>query len=82
MRAAGAGIPAFYTPAAVGTELAQGRETRFFDGREYLLDAAPPLDYAMIRPFQADAEGNLRFRAAAGCRLIVRGAVPTVRLAR
>ena len=62
MRAAGAGIPAFYTPAAVGTELAEGRETRFFNGREYLLEHALPLDYACIRAYQADAAGNLRFR--------------------
>src|SRR5580658_10486518 len=62
MRAAGAGIPAFYTPAAVGTELAEGRETRFFNGREYLLEEALPLDYAFIRAQQADAFGNLRFR--------------------
>jgi 3-oxoacid CoA-transferase A subunit len=62
MRAAGAGIPAFYTPAAVGTELAEGRETRFFNGREYLLEEALPLDYAFIRAYQADEAGNLRFR--------------------
>src|SRR5947208_13044424 len=62
MRAAGAGIPAFYTPAAVGTELAEGRETRVFNGREYLLEEALPLDYAFIRAWQADAFGNLRFR--------------------
>jgi 3-oxoacid CoA-transferase A subunit len=62
MRAAGAGIPAFYTPAAVGTELAEGRETRIFNGREYLLEEALPLDYAFIRAWQADASGNLRFR--------------------
>jgi len=62
MRAAGAGIPAFYTPAAVGTELAEGRETRFFSSREYLLEHALPLDYACIRAYQADAAGNLRFR--------------------
>jgi 3-oxoacid CoA-transferase A subunit len=62
MRAAGAGIPAFYTPAAVGTELAEGRETRVFNGREYLLEPALPLDYAMIRAYQADAAGNLRYR--------------------
>ncbi|HEY4473148.1 MAG TPA: 3-oxoacid CoA-transferase subunit A, partial [Stellaceae bacterium] len=62
MRAAGAGIPAFYTPAAVGTELAEGRETRVFNGREYLLEEALPLDYAFIRASQADAFGNLRFR--------------------
>src|SRR5213595_83995 len=62
VRAAGAGIPAFYTPAAVGTELAEGRETRVFNGREYLLEEALPLDYAFIRAYQADAFGNLRFR--------------------
>src|SRR3989440_11107168 len=62
MRAAGAGIPAFYAPAAVGTELAEGRETRVFNGREYLLEKALPLDYAFIRAWQADAFGNLRFR--------------------
>jgi len=62
MRAAGAGIPAFYTPAAVGTELAEGRETRIFNGREYLLEEALPLDYAFIRATQADEAGNLRFR--------------------
>jgi 3-oxoacid CoA-transferase A subunit len=62
MRAAGSGIPAFYTPAAVGTELAEGRETRVFNGREYLLENALPLDYAFIRAYQADEAGNLRFR--------------------
>jgi 3-oxoadipate CoA-transferase alpha subunit len=61
MRAAGAGIPAFYTPTAVGTELAAGRETRVIDGREYLLEYALPLDYAFIRATKADAVGNLRF---------------------
>ena len=64
MRAAGAGIPAFYTPAAVGTELAEGREARRFEGREYLLEYALPLDYAFIRAYQADEAGNLRFRRA------------------
>src|SRR5580704_15907144 len=63
-RMRGAGIPAFYTPAAVGTELAEGRETRVFNGREYLLEEALPLDYAFIRAQQADAFGNLRFRRA------------------
>jgi 3-oxoacid CoA-transferase A subunit len=62
LRAAGAGIPAFYTPAAVGTELAEGRETRVFNGREYLLEAALPLDYAFIRATRADAFGNLQYR--------------------
>src|SRR6201995_1999148 len=61
MRAAGAGIPAFYTPTAVGTELAEGRETRVINGRTYLLESALPLDYAFIRAHTADAAGNLRF---------------------
>ncbi len=61
LRAAGAGIPAFYTPAAVGTELAAGRETRVIDGREYLLEYALKLDYAFIRAATADAAGNLRY---------------------
>src|SRR6202046_1683560 len=61
MRAAGAGIPAFYTPTAVGTELAAGRETRMIDGREYLLEYALPLDYAFIRARTADTAGNLRY---------------------
>lgn len=61
MRAAGAGIPAFYTPTAVGTELATGRETRMINGREYLLEYALKLDYAFIRARTADGYGNLRF---------------------
>lgn len=64
LRAAGAGIPAFYTPAAVGTELAAGRETRMIDGREYLLEHALKLDYAFIRARTADDFGNLRFHRA------------------
>jgi len=64
MRAAGAGIPAFYTPTAVGTELAEGRETRMINGREYLLEYALPLDYAFIRARTADTVGNLRFHRA------------------
>lgn len=61
LRAAGAGIPAFYTPTAVGTELAEGRETRVIDGREYLLEYALPLDYAFVRAVRADTFGNLQF---------------------
>ena len=64
MRAAGAGIPAFYTPTAVGTELAAGRETRVINGREYLLEYALPLDYAFIRARRADTFGNLQFHRA------------------
>lgn len=64
LRAAGAGIPAFYTPTAVGTELAAGRETRVIQGREYLLEYALPCDYAFIRAWRADTAGNLQFRLA------------------
>ncbi|MDE2008373.1 MAG: CoA transferase subunit A [Rhodospirillales bacterium] len=64
LRAAGAGIPAFYTPTAVGTELAEGRERRRFAGREYLLEYALPLDYAFLRARRADAFGNLQFHRA------------------
>src|ERR1700744_1025947 len=61
LRAAGAGIPAFYTPTAVGTELAEGPEKRLINGREYLLEYALPLDYAFIRATRADPFGNLQF---------------------
>ena len=64
LRAAGAGIPAFYTPTAVGTELAEGRETRVIQGREYLLEYALPCDIAFIRAWRADTAGNLQFRLA------------------
>jgi 3-oxoacid CoA-transferase len=62
MRAAGAGIPAFYTPAAVGTELAEGREQRVFNGRTYLLEEALSADYAFIRAWKADEFGNVKYR--------------------
>ena len=64
LRAAGAGIPAFYTPTAVGTDLAIGRETRHFDGREYLLELALPVDYAFVRAHRADVFGNLQFHGS------------------
>ena len=62
LRAAGAGIPAFFTPTAVGTELALGKETREFNGRTYLMEHALPLDYAFLRAWKADELGNLQFR--------------------
>jgi 3-oxoacid CoA-transferase A subunit len=64
LRAAGAGIPAFYTPTAAGTELAEGKETRRFDGRDHLLELALPVDYAFIRAQRADGFGNLQYRRA------------------
>lgn len=59
IRAAGVGIPAFYTPAGVGTELAIGKETRELDGRKYLLEKAIRADVALIKAYQADEMGNL-----------------------
>ena len=59
IRAAGVGIPAFYTPAAVGTELAEGKEHREFNGRTYLLAEALYADYAFVRARTADEFGNL-----------------------
>jgi 3-oxoacid CoA-transferase A subunit len=62
IRCGGAGIPAFYTPAAVGTELAEGKEHRVFKGRTYLLEHALSADYAFVRAWKADEFGNLVFR--------------------
>ncbi len=61
MRAAGAGIPAFYTPTGVGTVVAEGKETRDLDGREYVLERALSADFALIRARRGDPFGNLRF---------------------
>ena len=61
MRAAGAGIPAFYTPTGVGTVVAEGKETRRFSDREYVLEEALHADFALIRCKQADPFGNARF---------------------
>ncbi len=61
IRAAGAGIPAFYTPTGVGTPVAKGKEVRVFDGREYLLEHALSADYALIRARRADTHGNLTY---------------------
>jgi 3-oxoacid CoA-transferase subunit A len=65
MRAAGAGIPAFFTPTGVGTVVAEGKETREIDGRSYLLERALAADFALIRARKGDAFGNLRFRRTA-----------------
>jgi 3-oxoacid CoA-transferase subunit A len=61
MRAAGAGIPAFYTPTGVGTVVAEGKEVREFDGKPYVLERALSADFAFVRCHQADPFGNLRF---------------------
>ena len=64
IRAGGAGIPAFYTPAGVGTVVAEGKEHRVFSGREYLLEEAIRADFALLRAWKADRFGNLIFRRA------------------
>lgn len=61
MRAGGAGIAAFFTPTGVGTVVEQGKETREFDGRTYLLERALRADVALIRAAKGDPFGNLRF---------------------
>jgi 3-oxoacid CoA-transferase subunit A len=65
MRAAGAGIPAFYTPTGVGTLVAQNKETREFDGQMYLLERALKADFAFIKAWKGDKWGNLVYRKTA-----------------
>ena len=59
IRAGGAGIPAFYTPAGVGTPLADGREVRSFNGRDYLLETGLTADFALVKAWKGDRMGNL-----------------------
>ncbi|HEX4155896.1 MAG TPA: CoA transferase subunit A [Acidobacteriaceae bacterium] len=65
MRAGGAGIPGFYTRTGVGTEVAKGKETREFDGVEYLLERALRADLALVKAWKADTHGNLVYRLTA-----------------
>lgn len=65
VRAGGAGIPAFYTPTGVGTKIAEGKETREFNGRKFLLEQALRADVAFIKAYQADQHGNLTYRKTA-----------------
>ncbi len=64
-RAAGAGIPAFYTPAGVGTEVADGKETRVFGGKTYLMEYAFDADFAIVKAWKGDKHGNLVFKDTA-----------------
>lgn len=63
--AAGYGMPAIFTPAGVGTEVAQGKETRVFDGKEYLMEYAFDADFAIVKAWKGDTAGNLIFRMTA-----------------
>jgi 3-oxoacid CoA-transferase subunit A len=65
IRAGGAGIPAFYTPAGVGTVVADGKETRMFGGRAYLLELALTADFSLIKAWKGDRMGNLIYRKTA-----------------
>lgn len=62
---AGYGIPAFYTPAGVGTEIAEGKETRMFDEKEYLMEHAFKSDFAIVKAWRGDTAGNLIYRGTA-----------------
>jgi 3-oxoacid CoA-transferase subunit A len=64
-RAAGAGIPAFYTPAGYGTEVAEGKEIRMFGGKPHLLEHAFDADFALVKAWKGDEAGNLIFKGTA-----------------
>ncbi|MBM3185954.1 MAG: CoA transferase subunit A [Bacteroidetes bacterium] len=64
-RAGGAGIPAFYTPAGYGTEVADGKEVRVFNGKSHILESALTADFAIVKAWKGDTEGNLIYRETA-----------------
>jgi len=64
-RAGGAGIPAFFTPAGYGTEVAEGKEVREFDGKPHILESALTADFAFVKAWKGDSAGNLVFKATA-----------------
>lgn len=64
-RAAGAGIPAFYTPAGYGTEVGEGKEVRIFNGKPHILEEALTADYAIVKAWKGDKTGNLIFKGTA-----------------
>lgn len=65
VRAGGAGIPAFFTPAGVGTEVAEGKEVREFDGKLYLMERWLRADFSIVKAWKGDTAGNLIFRGTA-----------------
>jgi 3-oxoacid CoA-transferase subunit A len=65
LRAGGAGIPAFFTPAGVGTLVAEGKETRMFNGKEYVLEEALTADFSLVRAAKGDLAGNLVYNKTA-----------------
>src|SRR5690606_28212920 len=64
-RAAGAGIPAFFTPAGYGTEVAEGKEVRVFNGKPHILESALEADFAIVKAWKGDKAGNLIFKGTA-----------------
>ena len=64
-RAGGAGIPAFFTPAGYGTEVAEGKEVRVFNGKPHILEDALTADFAIVKAWKGDAAGNLVYKATA-----------------
>ena len=64
-RAGGAGIPAFFTPAGYGTEVAEGKEVRIYNGKPHILEEALTADFAIVKAWKGDTEGNLVYRATA-----------------
>ena len=64
-RAGGAGIPAFFTPAGYGTEVAEGKEVRVFNGKPHILESALTADYAIVKAWKGDTAGNLIFKGTA-----------------
>lgn len=65
VRAGGAGIPAFFTPAGYGTEVAEGKEVREFDGKKYLLESWLRADFSLVKAWKGDSAGNLVFKGTA-----------------
>jgi 3-oxoacid CoA-transferase subunit A len=65
IRAGGAGIPAFFTPAGVGTEVAEGKEIREFDGKQYVMERALESDFSLVKAWKGDTAGNLVFKGTA-----------------
>jgi 3-oxoacid CoA-transferase A subunit len=65
IRAGGAGIPAFFTPAGVGTEVAEGKEIRVYDGKPYLLEQWLRADFALVKAWKGDTAGNLIYKGTA-----------------
>lgn len=64
-RAGGAGIPAFFTPAGFGTEVAEGKEVREFNGKPHILESALTADFAIVKAWKGDTAGNLIYKATA-----------------